>query len=67
MLEEKLADYLEKWVLQKKGLWWSADWQSGLGQVCPGYGTYVSNSQFPGAGLAFDQRSFQERLPTPGR
>ncbi|CAE7224230.1 unnamed protein product [Symbiodinium sp. CCMP2456] len=34
---EKFADYLERWVLQKKGLWWSADWQSGLGQVCPGY------------------------------
>ncbi|CAE7591302.1 unnamed protein product [Symbiodinium natans] len=45
LFEEKFADYLEKWVLQKKGLWWSADWQSGLGQVCPGYGTYVSNSQ----------------------
>ena len=45
LLEEKFADYLEKWVLQKKGLWWSADWQSGLGQVCPGYGTYVSNAQ----------------------
>ncbi|CAE7487165.1 unnamed protein product, partial [Symbiodinium sp. CCMP2592] len=43
--QEKFADYLEKWVLQKKGLWWSADWQSGLGQVCPGYGNYVSNSQ----------------------
>ena len=43
--EETFADYLEKWILQKKGLWWSADWQSGLGQVCPGYGTYVSNAQ----------------------
>ncbi|CAE7726547.1 unnamed protein product, partial [Symbiodinium sp. KB8] len=43
--QETFADYLEKWILQKKGLWWSADWQSGLGQVCPGYGTYVSNAQ----------------------
>ena len=43
--EEKLAAYLEEWILQKKGRWWSASWQSGLGQVCPGYGTYVSNSQ----------------------
>ena len=45
MREEKLASYLEGWVLQKSGMWWSAKWQSGLGQVCAGYGTYVSNSQ----------------------
>ena len=32
-------------MLERPGRWWGAPWQSGLGQVCPGYGTYVSNSQ----------------------
>ena len=45
LCQEKLATYLEEWVLQKTGAWWSAKWQSGLGQVCAGYGTYISNSQ----------------------